>query len=40
MFFLLPSQDVVEPWIQLNVVFVNVVIQVLSAQNFGNPHQL
>lgn len=36
----LPSQNVVEPWIELNVVFVDVVIKVLCTQDFGNPYEL
>lgn len=36
----LPSQDVVEPWIQFNVVLVNVVVQVLCAEYFCNSHKL
>lgn len=37
---LLPSQNVIEPWIQLNVVLVNVVIQVFCAKYFCNSHKL
>lgn len=35
-----PSQNVVEPWVELNVVFVDVVVEVLCAQDFGNPYKL
>lgn len=35
-----PAKDVVEARIQLNVIFVNVVIEVLCAQHLGNSHQL
>lgn len=35
-----PSQNVVKPWIQFNVVLVNVVIQILCAKYFCNPHKL
>lgn len=35
-----PSQNVIEARFQLNVVLVNVVIQIFSAQNFGYSHQL
>lgn len=36
----LPSEDVIEPWIQFNVVLVNVVVEVLGAEHFCNSHQL
>ena len=36
----LPSQDVVEARVQLYVVLVDVVVQVLRAQDFSDPHQL
>lgn len=35
-----PAQDVIETWIQFNVVFVNVVIQIFCSQHLGYPHQL
>lgn len=35
-----PAQDVIETWVQLNVVFVNVVIQIFCPQHLGYPHQL
>lgn len=35
-----PSENVVKPWIQFNVVLVNVVVQVLRAQYFCNPDEL
>lgn len=36
----LPSQNVIEPWVQLDVVLVNVVIQVFCTQNLCNAHKL
>ena len=36
----LPSQNVVEAWVQLYVVLVDVVVQVLCAQDFSDPHEL
>lgn len=35
-----PSQDVIEAWVQLDVVLVDVVVQVLRAQNLCNAHEL
>jgi len=35
-----PAQDVIETWIQFNIVFVNVVIQIFCSQHLGYPHQL
>lgn len=35
-----PSQDVIEAWVQLDVVLVDVVVQVLCAQNLCNAHEL
>lgn len=35
-----PSQDVIEPRVQLDVVLVDVVVEVFSSQNLGYSHQL
>lgn len=35
-----PSQDVIEARFQLDVVLVNVVVEIFSAENLGYYHQL
>ena len=36
----IPSQNVVEARLQLDVILVDVVIEILCPQNLGYPHQL
>lgn len=35
-----PSQDVIEARFQLDVVFVDVIVEVFSSEDFGYSHQL
>ena len=36
----LPSQDAAEPRVKVNLVLVNVLVQLFTAQNFGYLYQL
>ena len=36
----IPPQDVVESWVQIDVVFLNVIKKFLCAKNLGDPHKL
>lgn len=36
----IPAQNVIKAWVQFNVVFVNVIIQVFCAQNLCDPNKL